>query len=190
MIKVADSIGFVRQWVARPRQTGAIWPSGNDLAQLMVRGIDPDHDRVIELGGGTGAFTTALLDLGVPDDRIEVIEINPDFAARLRRRFPCITVHEADAGELDQVVKHPPGVYDHVISGLPLLAVDRPVRIAIIAQAFRLLGSSGKMVQFSYAPRFPLRHSELANLGLQAVKVGSCPRNFPPAYVFHITRRA
>ena len=190
MINAVDSIGFVRQWIARPRQTGAIWPSGNDLAQLMVRDVDPDHDRVIELGGGTGAFTSALLKLGVADDRIEVIEINPDFAVRLCRRFPRVTIHKANAAALDQVVRHPPGVYDCVISGLPLLAVDRPVRIAIIAQAFRLLGPSGKMVQFSYSPRFPLRRSELADLGLQAKKVGTCPRNFPPAYVFHLTRIA
>jgi len=94
-------------------------PSGKELAALIVRDVVPNKGRVIEFGGGTGAFTQALLDKGVPPEQLEIIEINPDFADGLRARFPSVTIIEASAAVLDDVVAGAAGSYAFVVSGLP-----------------------------------------------------------------------
>ena len=97
MSQTSQNLKFVGQWLKNPLQTGAIMPSGKELAALIVRGVAPEKGRVVEFGGGTGSFTQALLDIGVPPDLLEVIEINPDFAHGLRTRFPGVAIIEASA---------------------------------------------------------------------------------------------
>jgi len=183
-----ENLKFVGQWLKKPLQTGAIMPSGKELAALIVRDVVPNKGRVIEFGGGTGAFTQALLDKGVPPEQLEIIEINPDFADGLRARFPSVTIIEASAAVLDDVVAGAAGSYAFVVSGLPLLSIPKPVREAIVAQAFRLLAADGEMFQFSYSPRCPISKAVLSDYNLVAIKSGACPKNIPPAYVFRIKR--
>ena len=75
-----------------------------------------------------------------------------------------------------------------MVSGLPLLSIPKPVREAIVAQAFRLLAADGEMFQFSYSPRCPISKVVLGAHNLVAINAGACPKNIPPAYVFRITR--
>ena len=179
---------FIGQWLKNPLQTGAIMPSGKELAALMVRDVVPNARRVIEFGGGTGAFTQALLDHGVPPEQLEVVEINSDFAANLRNRFTGVNVIEASAAALSGHVTGALGSYAYVVSGLPLLSIPKPIREAIIAQAFELLRPKGAFIQFSYSPRCQVSKDVLSAHGLAAKKIGSTSKNIPPAYVFWITR--
>src|SRR3546814_10352004 len=78
-------------------QTASVGPSSRYLARLMVEHIVPDDGRVIELGGGTGVFTRAILGTGLPPEKLEVVEINPAFARGLRRHFPHVSVLETPA---------------------------------------------------------------------------------------------
>ena len=54
-----------RQWLRNPLQIAAIAPSSRELAAAMVAALPPGTNRVIELGGGTGALTRALLAKGI-----------------------------------------------------------------------------------------------------------------------------
>lgn len=188
MSETTQNLKFIGQWLKNPLQTGAIMPSGKELAALMVRDVVPNVGRVIEFGGGTGAFTQALLDQGVPPTQLEVVEINPDFAANLRKRFSGATVIEASAAALTGHVAGALGSYAYVVSGLPLLSIPKPVREAIIAQAFELLSPEGALIQFSYSPRCPVSKAVLSAHGLVAERIGSTSKNIPPAYVFRIMR--
>jgi phospholipid N-methyltransferase len=183
-----QNLSFVGQWLKKPLQTGAIMPSGKELAALIVRDVVSEQGRVIEFGGGTGAFTKALLDHGVPADQLEVVELNPDFAKNLRKRFPAVRIIETNAAELEGEMLGPQASYAFVVSGLPLLSIPKPIREAILAQAFRLLRPEGAMFQFSYSPRCPVSKAVLTGHGLVAHKIGACPKNIPPAYVFRIER--
>lgn len=67
----------------------------------LIAAIRPlPGDRLIEIGPGEGALTAPLLECV---DRLEVIEIDRDLAARLRSAFPAarLVVHEADALAFD-----------------------------------------------------------------------------------------
>lgn len=66
----------------------------------IAAAIEPDPgELVLEIGPGEGALTEALAELPNP---IEAIEIDPDLAASLRRRFgERLTVVEADATTIE-----------------------------------------------------------------------------------------
>src|SRR5690606_41168729 len=66
---------FVNELMHQPKFTGAICPSSRKLGRYMAKHIPLNHDGiVIELGGGTGVITQAILDHGVPADKLIVIE--------------------------------------------------------------------------------------------------------------------
>lgn len=189
-LKAGEYVDFLAEWLKKPRQTASIVPSSRYLARLMVAGIDPQGSRVIELGGGTGVFTRAILATGLPSRQLEVVEINPGFARSLRRQFPNVSIVEQPAQMLSGYVAGAEGSYQCVISGLPLLAMNRAAHLAILRQALSLLAPDGEFYQFTYAPRPPVSDEVLEELGLIARRVGQTVRNFPPATVFSFHRKA
>ncbi|PZU59775.1 MAG: phospholipid methyltransferase [Sphingobium sp.] len=184
----SDYLDFLAAWVRKPRQTASVVPSSRYLARLMVRGIAPDGGRVMELGGGTGVFTRAILATGLPAEKVEVVEINPAFARNLRRHFPAVSILEVPAQSVSAIAAGSPGDYQTVISGLPLLAMDKAMHIAILSEAFSLLAEGGAFIQFTYSMRSPVSREVLSLLGLEVTRVGQTVRNFPPATVFRFSR--
>lgn len=184
-----EYLDFLAAWVKKPRQTASVVPSSRYLARLMVRDIDPADGRVIELGGGTGVFTRAILATGLSPEKLEVVEINPGFARSLRRHFPAVSILEVPAQSVSGHAAGERGSYQCVVSGLPLLAMDKGLHRAILAEAFVMLRPGGSFVQFTYSLRPPVSQSVLDALDLDVTRVGQTVRNFPPATVFRFTRR-
>ena len=78
---------FTREIWANPRAMGAACPSGPALAACMASRVPADRDGlVVELGGGTGAVTAALLKHGVPPWKLVVVERSPTLVHHLRQR--------------------------------------------------------------------------------------------------------
>lgn len=188
-IRTSEYLNFLAEWFKRPRQTASVVPSSRYLARLMVGNIDPDGGRVIELGGGTGVFTRAILAAGLPAEKLEVVEINNAFARNLRRQFPGVAIVEVPAQHLRGHVAGEPGSYQTVVSGLPMLAMDKATNLAILREAFDLLAPNGLFVQFTYSIRSPIGREILDRLGLESVRIGQTVRNFPPATVFGYRRK-
>ena len=154
-----------------------------------MHSIDPTDGRVLELGGGTGVFTRAILGTGLPPEKLEVVEINPAFARGLRRHFPNVSVLETPAQIVSTAAAGEPGTYQTVVSGLPLLAMDRHVHYDILSESFRMLQPGGSFVQFTYSMRPPVSRDVIDALDLDVERAGQTVRNFPPATVFRFTRR-
>ncbi|CAN5199244.1 rRNA adenine N-6-methyltransferase family protein [soil metagenome] len=184
-----EYLNFIAAWVKKPRQTASVVPSSRYLARMMVRGLDPAGGRVLELGGGTGVFTRAILSTGLPADQLEVVEINPGFARSLKRHFPQTSILEVPAQNVAAHAAGERGSYQMVVSGLPLLAMDKSAHVAILSEAFAMLRPGGSFVQFTYSLRPPVSQSVLDALDLDVVRVGQTVRNFPPATVFRFVRR-
>lgn len=184
----ADYMRFLAAWIRRPMQTASVVPSSRHLARLMARDIDPESGRVMEFGGGTGVFTRAILGTGLPARMLEVVEINSDLARALHRAFPGVSILEVPAQTVSSHAAGAPGDYQAIISGLPLLAMDKGLQQAILAEAFRMLSPQGGMVQFTYSPRPPVSRDILDALGLKVERIGHIVRNFPPATVFRFSR--
>lgn len=187
--RATEYLDFLAAWVKKPRQTASVVPSSRYLARLMVEHINPEDGRVIELGGGTGVFTRAILGTGLPSEKLEVVEINPAFARGLRRHFPHVSVIETPAQIVSTATAGEAGEYQAVISGLPLLAMDRQMHADILSESFRMLRPGGAFIQFTYSLRPPVSREIRDALGLEVVRVGQTVRNFPPATVFRFFRK-
>jgi len=78
---------FFGRWLRAPHRIGAVAPSSRFLARAMATQVDLRRPGpVIELGGGTGSVTKALLEAGLPVERLIVVERDVRLYKMLRRR--------------------------------------------------------------------------------------------------------
>lgn len=180
------NLGFLRRWLHNPRAVGAVMPSGRHLASAMAAEIDPAAPgAVVELGGGTGNITAALLEAGVPPQGLAVVERDPVFARIISTRFPQVRVLQGDAAELRHLLREAGiGPVKAVVSGLPLLSIPDRICLRIIAEAVEALTEDGVLVQFTYGPASPISRRILARLGLEARRASWVVDNLPPASVW------
>lgn len=179
----SEPILFLRRWLKDPLKIGAIAPSGRDLAMAMARLVPADsQDPVIELGGGTGSITEALLDAGIAPARLYVVERDEELHDLLVRRFPQTNILLGDAAELTTLLR-PLGITRAaaVVSGLPLLAMRDTVRDRIVEESFALLGSGAPFIQFTYGLASPIPRRKLGVVGEVKSRVLN---NLPPASVW------
>lgn len=176
------------QWLKNPRQTASVTPSSPGLAAAMLAELPANTRRVIELGGGTGAITRALVDHGIAGKHLLVLELNQQLHAHLRLQFPHELLVHGDAGDLARLAADAGfldnGLADAVVSGLGLLAMDRSSVARILDSAFACLRPDGRFIQFTYGPMSPVMESVLATMGLSMRRGEFVLRNVPPATVW------
>ena len=183
LLRLDDEVRFIRSWFEKPLAIGAVTPSGRVLARAMARYVNPRlPGPVIELGPGTGPVTEALLEQGVAEERLVLVEFNPTFCQLLRTRFPRATVIQGDAYALGPLVGAlPREPASAVVSGLPLFTKPLKVRLRLLREIFGLMAPAAPFVQFTYAVVPPIPKS------LAGVRVEASERiwmNLPPARVW------
>ncbi len=181
-----------KQWLRDPLRTASVMPSSRELAAAMLAELPANTRRVIELGGGTGALTRALLGYGIRADALLVLELNEELHAHLRARFPQVRVLLGDAPQLPLMAAEngflAQGPADAIVSGLGLLSMPRETQAAILEAAFSCLRADGHFVQFTYGPQAPVADEVARKLGLQVRRGTFVLRNVPPATVYVYTR--
>lgn len=202
-----DSVAFIREFIRHPGRIGAIAPSGRALAAAMVRGIDFANSRaILEFGPGTGVFTKAMLD-AMPHDwldprqshrpgpgkgRFIAIEFNEKMAAAVRRLYPEATVHNDDAGNVEEICRREgiqPGTVDAIISGLAWTSIPEQPRRRILDATHRVLKPGGEFRTFTYQASMLVRSAWVFRKMLRStfneVQVGRVVwANMPPAFVY------
>ena len=171
---------FFKALFLNPRATGALFPSSKYLAYNMANCIDATKPGyILELGPGTGAITNGILESGIPAEKLIALELIPDFAEKLQRRFPKITVIRGNAMNLSELLKDKHPIHT-IISSLPLRSLSKNDRRIILSEIPKVLGSDGQFIQFTYSMRndadFYPKNFVLTNSFLVW-------RNIPPARV-------
>ena len=182
-LRLDDEVRFLRSWIEKPLHMGAVMPSGDcSRAPWRNMSIPTRTAPVIELGPGTGAITNALIEHGVDQKRLVLVEYNPGFCALLRERYPHAKVVQGDAYKLRnslwEVLKGPASA---VVSGLPLVTKPMLTRLRLIRDAFVALSPGAPFVQFTYSVVPPIPKS------LPGVSTEASERiwmNLPPARVW------
>ena len=182
-LRLDDEVRFLRSWIEKPLHVGAVMPSGRVLARTMAQYVDiKSSGPVVELGPGTGAITSALIEHGVEQKRLVLVEYNPGFCALLRDRYPHAKVVQGDAYKLRDslwdVLNIPASA---VVSGLPLVTKPMLTRLRLIRDAFLTLAPGAPFVQFTYSVVPPIPKS------LPGVSTEASERiwmNLPPARVW------
>lgn len=155
--QLEDEARFLKSWLNKPLVTGAVYPSGKALARMMARYVDPDMPGpVIELGPGTGPVTEALLARGIAEERLVLVEFNPDFCRLLRKRFPKARVIEGDAYGLEATLGNLGEQAAAVVSSLPLFTRPEAQRLGLLRAGFRLMHEGAPFIQFTYATVSPM----------------------------------
>ena len=181
--RLDDEVRFLRSWIEKPLHVGAVMPSGRLLARTMAQYVDVHSDApVVELGPGTGAITSALVERGIDQKRLVLVEYNPGFCALLRDRYPQAKVVQGDAYRLRDTLWSVLGApASAVVSGLPLVTKPMFTRLRLIRDAFTALAPRAPFVQFTYSVVPPIPKS------LHGVSTEASERiwmNLPPARVW------
>jgi phosphatidylethanolamine/phosphatidyl-N-methylethanolamine N-methyltransferase len=181
--RLDDEVRFLRSWIEKPLHVGAVMPSGRLLARTMAQYVDADSSGpVIELGPGTGAITSALIERGIDQKRLVLVEYNPGFCALLRDRYPLAKVVQGDAYRLRDTLRNVLGApATAIVSGLPLVTRPMLTRLRLIRDAFVALSPGAPFVQFTYSVVPPIPKS------LPGVSTEASERiwmNLPPARVW------
>jgi phosphatidylethanolamine/phosphatidyl-N-methylethanolamine N-methyltransferase len=189
---VRNNLRFLKLWLQRPTRLGAVLPSSRSLAAAMAAEIDKAAPgAVVELGGGTGNITAALLDSGTDPRDIVVIEREASLCRVISRRFPQIRVICGDATKLRGLLRRAGiGPVKAVVSGLPFLAIPKRAERLIVAQAFDVLADDGVLIQFTYGPKAPISRSVASRLDIAGDRSHWVLDNLPPAAVWQYRRRA
>ncbi len=171
---------FIKAVLSNPRAIGAACPSSTDLADAMAAQVNKCSGVVVELGGGTGVITRALLRQGILPEQLIIVESEPTLARHLRRAFPNIRVIEGDASRLKQLLGSDIEKVQAVVSSLPMRSLPQPAVRAIMDQIRQLLHRGGTFVQFTYSLHTHSigRENLLAHRGSRIIW-----KNFPPARV-------
>ena len=184
------------RFLRSPRTVGALTASGRALAEAMVSGIDLAHARhVIELGPGTGAFTSAIVERLGGESRFLAIDIDPAFVKQIRKRWPDVECVCASAERLDALAAdRRMSPVDHIVSGLPFVSLPVAMTRKILESISAVLRPGGTFTTFQYLHGYGLpsgasfRRSMTDRMG-GAPEVRVVVRNVPPALVLTWTKR-
>lgn len=177
---VTSLFHFGREILDNPRSVGAICPSSPGLARRMASLVDHTTGKIVELGGGTGAVTAALLAHGVVPQQLIVVEQSAKLSALLGNRFPGITVINGDAARLAELLGPESGKVSAIVSSLPLRSLAPVAVREILVQLERVLQDDGLFIQYTYSHR---DHRAKLSRHFNSVHSSIVWGNLPPARI-------
>ncbi len=181
-----EKLLFLKRVLKNPKALGAVMPSSKALGQFVCQHVNNDNDvYVVEVGAGTGSLTKTLLESGLCQSKLIVIELDPELTQYLREKFPHITIIQGDATNLLSLLPdYTHGNVTTIISGIPLMNLNKDEQKQLF-DAFRsVMNSEGKVIQFTYGPTSPLCNRRL---GINSSRLGLVLKNVPPATVWSYT---
>jgi phosphatidylethanolamine/phosphatidyl-N-methylethanolamine N-methyltransferase len=194
---------FFSAFLREPFKVGAFWPSSHELAEKIVGGCDlRSRNTIVELGPGTGAFTSLILEQIRRQARFFALELSPINVRELQRRFPGLNVY-ADTAErlpeyLEQLPAGTPGPHDGakadcIISGLAWGNMLPATQNRIFDAVYSSLAPGGLFTTFAYvhARWLPTSVRFRQRLFGHFSRIEVTPivwRNLPPAFVYRCWR--
>ena len=175
---------------------GAIAPSSNSLAKAVVNPIvrrTKAPIAVLEVGPGTGAFTSQILRELQEGDTFDIYELNPKFYQYLKKyidleriiakKISC-KLYNADIRHLNKSKK-----YDFIISGLPFNNFDSKTVDEILSVLMNQLTPNGIFTYFEYCLTNEFKGTFLKSLERErTLMVGLTIETFLKKYQFHSTK--
>jgi phospholipid N-methyltransferase len=188
-------VHYLREYLKKPTEIGALAPSSDELAKAMLKGLDLENARtVLEYGPGSGSVTDHIRRKISPHTKLAAIEVNPRMAELFRDRHPDVRLFQdtvanarmiCDCAGMDSV--------DCVISSLPWATFSEVMQVKFLDEMMRVLRPGGDFVTFAYVHALALPMSKrFANLLHRYFgTISKSPvvwRNVPPALVYRCRR--
>ena len=112
-----------------------------EICRLVRESSAPDAPRVLDLGGGTGTTSRAVLDAR-PGAHLVLVDENPNMLAVARESIPVDRVERIVVGDLADPL--PDGPFDVVVSALAVHHLDGAHKRALFASVRDRLADSGR----------------------------------------------
>jgi phospholipid N-methyltransferase len=154
-MRLRTNLAFLESAARDFKRTGAVAPSSTSLGTAMTSELAANRRssvRVLEVGGGTGSITRAIVRHLSPQDHLDVYEIDLKFARLIRSRVQedkafrsaksQIEVHNEPIESIQRVRS-----YDFVISGLPFTNFE-PDKVREILEIFQSVLKPGGVCTF------------------------------------------
>ncbi len=186
-----SGIKFLKNFIKSPGTIGAIWPSSPFLAKMITSDIGLEKAPVIvELGPGTGVFTSRILDMKKAKSKFFAVELNKELYDAFKIKFPSITIHNGNATDLSSMVKKE-GIdsVNVIICGLPWASFPAKLQDDLLNAIFDVLNPGGCFTTFAYLQGLLLpagkRFKNTLKNHFSYVETSRTEwRNFPPAFVY------
>lgn len=186
---------FFRAFLRNSGKVGAVVPSSQELAALMLDWMDWNSiDCVVEFGTGTGVFTELVHNKLRPGARFLAIERDPVLAEITRARCPGVDLHETCVSRVAAICREADiEKVDAVVCGLPWASFSSEVQDEFLDAMFEVLPPGGQFATFAYWQglllpagqrfrRFLREHFSTVEQSPTAWK------NVPPAFVYRCER--
>ena len=186
---------YLREYLKRPTEIGAVAPSSDELAKAMIEGLDLENaGAVLEYGPGNGTFTNQIRRKISPQTKLAAIEINPRMAGLFKERHPDVLLYQDTVANARLICDHA-GMdsVDCIVSGLPWATFSEATQVKFLEEMMRVLRPGGAFVTFSYVHSLALPmskrfrnhlHKYFASVSRSQVVW----RNVPPALVYRCRR--
>lgn len=144
---------FLKEFFANPTGVGAIAPSSVPLA-IEITSLIPEKKikreplRILEVGAGTGIFTEVIANKMMPEDRLDVIELEKNLCVHLKDNFKKMGNVAIHCTSIVDFVPNKP--YDIIVSGLPFNAFDSDLVQKILDKYISIVKDDGVISYFEY----------------------------------------
>ena len=177
------------------RKVGAI-PSSPFLAQKLVRPLPLENaQRVVELGAGKGGITQLLLKRMPADSRLIAIEIDPELAQQLQRRFQDqrLEVINACAGSAHEELRRRGWErVDVAVASVAFGFLTDSKTHEIFSAVKPFLDEDSIFTLYQYAHRLKMLEGRFSYFDITRLLDQHFPKiqrrafwpNFPPAFIF------
>ncbi len=186
---------FLKAFVTRPQDTGAILPSSDELARAMVAELPIETaNTIVELGPGTGVFTRLIEERCRPGALVLAFEINADLAQPLTAEFPNFRIVNDSAENIAlHLARHGRSAVECVVSSLPWAGFPTEMQERILAAVTAVMPPGARFATFAYIPAawLPPGRSLRRLLERHFSNVELSPivwQNTPPAFVYRCTK--
>ena len=181
---------WIKNYLNHPLEIGAVLPTSRFASRLMSSEINKSPDNVIvELGSGTGKITREILNRGVKEKDLILVEVNENFSKILKSDFPNAKIITENAiSFLSNYEKNYSNKITHIISGIPLVSMTEENRDKLCELSIKNLDSKGKFIQITYFLRCSFSKKIINQYNLKKKLVGLSILNVPPAFVWKIEK--
>lgn len=182
----------MKEVIRANKSTGAIAPSGKQLADIVTDMAEVRDSRVIvEYGPGTGVFTEAILSKKAKDAHFIALEVNEEFVKATQDRCPGVNVYHDCAQNTKKYLQKAGFEHcDTIVSGLPWTRFNDELQDEILEATYDVLEPGGRFVTFAYAvsPFVPSGRKFFREKLVKRFGDVRCSeriwKNFPPCVVF------
>ncbi len=170
---------------------GAVTPSSGFVVKKVIEALPRGVKTIVEYGPGDGVITRQLLKKLPPDGRLLAIELNEEFARKMKEiKDPRLVVVVGDAIDSPEIVrKNNIGPVDAVVSGIAFtfnyFFIPDKTKKAIVESAHRILRPKGAFILYQSS----LLMMKFLKKDFSTAFVYE-PRNFPPYFIIRAERKS